>query len=602
MNNKLLTITEKEENKKKWITFFRRNIHRFIEIYFGIKLYPHQRLEFYAMGTNTNYVEVASRGTAKSWKVGLFALAWGTLFPNSEITIVAESKNQAGIIIEKKIRPLKEKYENVDNEIASITTNNNTMEVVLKNGSVIFVVPLRETARGNRSTVIIREERRLLNNEKLNSIIAPMAHPRQAEYLKDPKYSHLVEEPRNISITSSGRDSEEWYKDVDEALKLSFAGKDSICIFADYLLALRYNMQTVQQISQEKSRMDNETFSIEYENMLIRENKDSFFQHSLIDSCRSLKIAYYPQLSTNYIPNKNLLAIPKTIGEIILVSVDIALKASGNNDNTIIHVDRLVPTKNGYSHNIVYTESMHGKNTLIQALRIKQVYVDFNANYIILDTAGNGIGIYDAMTELTIDNSRGINYPAMTTMRHSSISKYDDYVRRTKAINAIPIIYPMVAGEAINSEAHFLVRDLMKKDMIKILCNPNDGEEFLYSKARYFDVKKDMPNLNFFMRPYYQANELQTEMTSLKPTFSGNLVKLEEPYNGRKDRYMALAYDCWFTKVVLDPAIVKEIKDIDYTQQVVVASGGVSNSNNFSKSKQRFGNSGVFKRRSLFGR
>jgi hypothetical protein len=27
---------------KKWITFFRRNPHRFIETYFGIKLFPYQ--------------------------------------------------------------------------------------------------------------------------------------------------------------------------------------------------------------------------------------------------------------------------------------------------------------------------------------------------------------------------------------------------------------------------------------------------------------------------------------------------------------------------------------------------------------------------------
>jgi hypothetical protein len=602
MDNKILTLEEKEANVKKWVTFFRRNIHRFIEMYFGIKLYPHQRLEFYAMGTNTNYVEVASRGTAKSWKAGVFALAWGVLYPNSEIVIVSESKKQAGVIIEKKIKPLKSKYENVDKEIESITTNDNNMEVVLRNGSIIFVVPLRETARGNRNTICIREERRLLDNKKLNSIIAPMAHPRQAEYLKNPKFSHLVEEPRTISITSSGRDTEEWYKDVDEALKASFLGEDSICLFADYLLGLRYGMQTIQQIEQEKKRMDSETFSIEYENMLIRENKDSFFQHSLIDSARVIKNAYYPQRASDYNPTKNIYAIPKVEGEKIIVAVDIALKSSLNNDNTIIHIDRLIPTKDGYEHNIVYTESMHGKNTLFQALRIKQLFMDFGANYIVLDCAGNGIGVYDSLTEKTIDDVRGVEYHAMTSIRHNSISKYEDYVQRTKAINAIPVIYPMVAGEAINSEAHFLVRDLLKKDMIKLPCSPNEGEEYLYSRARYFDAKKDSEHLNFFMRPYYQASELESEMTLLKPTYSGNLVKLEEPYNGRKDRYMALAYACWVTKIVFDPEIVKEKQVYDYTKQVCVSSGvSQSVSNN---GPRRFGgtHNNTGGRRRLFGR
>ena len=74
-NNIFLTANEKKENVKKWITFFRRNIHRLITDYFGIKLYPHQNLEFYCMAKHSNYVEVASRGTAKSWKAGVFAFA-----------------------------------------------------------------------------------------------------------------------------------------------------------------------------------------------------------------------------------------------------------------------------------------------------------------------------------------------------------------------------------------------------------------------------------------------------------------------------------------------------------------------------------------------
>lgn len=207
--------------------------------------------------------------------------------------------------------------------------------------------------------------------------------------------------------------------------------------------------------------------------------------------------------------------------------------------------------------------------------------------------------VYDSLTEVTIDNSRGIEYPAMTAMYHKTISKYEDYVTRTKSINANAVIYPMMANETINSEMHFLVRDLMRRDMIKFLCSPNEGEEYLLSTARYFDVKKDMPNLNFFMKPYYQANEIQNEMTALKPTFSGNLVKLEEPSQGRKDRYSALGYICWFTKNVLDPQIVKEVQHIDYKQQVVVAAG--ANSARRPITSSRFGGN-RFGRRSFFGR
>ena len=596
---KLLSQAQKIENKTKWIIFFRNNIHRFIEMYFGIELYPHQRLEFFLMSQHTNYAEIASRGTAKSWKGGVFALAWCVLYPNSEIVIVAESKKQAGIIIDKKIRPLYEQYENVNKEIKSIVNNNNDMEIRFNNGSVIFVVPLRESARGNRCTLLIKEEARLLDKEKIDSIISPFKHPRQVPYLKNPKYSKLAEEPREITISSSGRESEVWYNDIKKIIKDSINGKDSICLFADYIIGLRYNMHTVNQISKERIKLGEESFAIEYENALIRENKDTFFTNSLIESCRTLKTPYYPQHFSRYVLNKNPLAIPQKDGELIVITVDIAMKASSNNDNTIIKVDRLMPTKKGYQHNFVYTETMRGKNTLVQALRIKQLWCDFSANYIVIDTNGNGIGVYDAMTEITVDNTRGIEYPAMTSMYHKSISKYDDYRQRTKAIDALPIVYPMWASEAMNSECAFLVRDLMKSDMIKMLCKPNDGEEFLLEKAKYFDVKKDMDLFSWFMMPYYQESETQGEMTNLKPIYSGNQVKLIETKNGRKDRYTALAYVCYFVKIVLDPLIVKETREINYKEQVVISTPTINKQSSRFGGKSGFGN---FGRRGLFGR
>lgn len=34
-------LDDRRSRYKRWITFFRRNPHRFIELYFGIKLYPY---------------------------------------------------------------------------------------------------------------------------------------------------------------------------------------------------------------------------------------------------------------------------------------------------------------------------------------------------------------------------------------------------------------------------------------------------------------------------------------------------------------------------------------------------------------------------------
>jgi hypothetical protein len=588
MENKPLTLQKKEENKKKWIIFFRYNIHRFIEMYFGIKLYPYQWLDMYAMANNTKYAGIKSRGTAKTWEAGVFACAYAVLYPNSQITIVSEIKKQAGIIIDKKIRPLADKYINLGREIKNIKANNNDWEIEFYNGSIIFVVALKESARGNRSSFIIYEEFRKLNKEKIDAIIKPFKQPRVTPYLSNPKYKHLVEDAREIYITSSGRDSEPWWKDIEAIIKQCLRGKSAMVLFADYLIALKYNLKTQQDVYEDKQEMGDEIFSMEYENILIRENKDAFFAPSLFINSRSLKMMNYPQHMSRYIKDKNIYAPQTQKGELIIITVDAALKAGNKNDNTIIKVDKLTPTKKGYVQNLIYMESMRGKNTIIQCIRIKQIFYDFNASYIILDTNGNGIGIYDNMTEVTVDESRGITYPAMTSMFHETISKYDDYHSRTKGINALPIIYPMYATETINSDCAYKVRDLIQSDMIKFPCDPNEGELFLQEKAKYFDIKNDMPLLPWFAKPYYQASELQGEMCALKPTYSGNLVKLSEPSNGRKDRYTTLAYSTYFVYYVLNPRIVKQVEKVDYTKQIMVASGGGNQSDRFgSRSVQK---------------
>lgn len=60
-----------EERRKQlidWITFYRRNIQLFVSHYFGIKLYPYQKLWLYEMGVKDSYVAICSRAVGKNFK------------------------------------------------------------------------------------------------------------------------------------------------------------------------------------------------------------------------------------------------------------------------------------------------------------------------------------------------------------------------------------------------------------------------------------------------------------------------------------------------------------------------------------------------------
>lgn len=597
MKNQFLTHDEKSDNIKKWVSFFRKNPHRCAEMYLGIKLHPYQIYDFYAMGKYSKYGGVKSRATAKSWTAGTYACVHAILYPHSEIVIVAETKGQAGQIINKKIRPLYESSSNLHAEIKNIVTNQNEYVVEFYNGSNIFVVPLKDTARGYRSTIIIYEEFRQLDTQKLNEIISPFKSTRGAPFFLKEEYYGYIEEAKEIYITSSGYEYENWWKTIKRLIYTCADGGDAMVLFADYEFAVRYRIKTKKQIIEERKELGEVTFAIEYENRLMRENRDAFFESQAFENVRNVKVAYYPQIESRYNEKNNPLCPKLSEGEFLILVIDFATAVGKDNDNTILEIFKCTPTKEGYYPSLRYMESYNGENSVNQVLRIKQLWYDFSCSYLVLDINGQGAVVYDYLTAETFDESRGITYPALSVMNHDSIGRYEDYKQRVKSLNSLPIIYTMYATEDINSEAAYCVRDMMKNNQLSLMCSPLDGEEFLLEKAKYFNPKQDMGLKKFFMMPYYQTSELQNEMRALKPLYKGQKVKLVEG-GGRKDRYSCLSYGCWFVYKVLNPRIVKEKEDFSLIDMYAVS----GNSNNRNGKGKLFSNgNGAVVNRPLFG-
>ncbi|HSH51935.1 MAG TPA: hypothetical protein VK982_09465, partial [Bacteroidales bacterium] len=375
---------EWEENLIDWITFYRRNIHRFIEHYFQIKLHLYQVIWIYFMSICDTFVTIASRASAKSWLIAVLALARGVLYPNSEIVIVAKTKKQAGIIF-GKIELLMKDYPNVYREISDFKNTQNDRYCKLYNSSKIVAVICDDGGRGERSNFTIGEEFRIMDKKKYDEIVRPFAAVRQAPYLKNPKYSHLVEEPIEVLITSAYYKNLWWYDEMEENIKLMLKGEKAGVIFFDYPIAIRHGIKTKKVIAKDKQKMDMVSFQQEYENIPFGENSNAYFKLEMFSSNRNIKKIFYPIRKDNIYKNKNPFDIKRKEGEIRIVSVDIATRKGKANDNTIITCIRGLPTKKGYMREYVYMESHQGEHTGKQALRIKQIYKDFKADYIVLD-------------------------------------------------------------------------------------------------------------------------------------------------------------------------------------------------------------------------
>lgn len=554
----------KHERMLDWITFFRLNISIFVEYYLDIYLHPYQRFWIDWMNSSTDFLGVASRASAKSWLIAVYTMARCILYPGTTVILASATKGQAGLIISEKCAMLRDRHPVLSAEIKEIVTNANKWEVSFYNGSVIRVVVSGENARGNRSNINIYEERRLIPKETIDSILQPFLVSRDMPFTKLPKYAgktFYLEEPQSIIITSAYYKSYDWYPEAVKLIKKMASGSEDVkCIFLNYNTLIRSGIKTKKQMIRERALFEDPiAFDMEYGNIPYGESSLAFFKLNMFN--RNIKRAWRPIRDEQFLVKKsNEYNIPKTPTELRLVSVDVAMRAGG--DNTIITCARLFPGRKGYQTDFVYMESHNGKNTLSQSLRIKQICHEFDADAMVLDLAGVGISIFDSLSSVTKDETRGLEYKAYTVLNSKEIEDrvFIDLMDRTISKDAKPFIFPILATQQLNSAIAVNFKEMMNKKMINFLVDNNEAEDFLINSGNKDIINQEDLSLRaHVLNPHLQFTLAINEAISLNMDLVGasGLVKLVAPDGGRKDRYSSMSYLAWYVSL-LNKDLLKE--------------------------------------------
>jgi hypothetical protein len=557
----------RKDRLKRWITMFRRNPVRFIQDYFGIHLHPYQILMIWILQRSNLAYIVASRAAAKTWIIAVWTLTLCVLYPGIKVIVCSKTLSQGGILLSEKMKELQNRYPNVAREIDHITTNSNTYECIFHCGSSIKVVPSSDSARGNRCHYIVIEEARLVPREILEKVIKPFLEVRTPPYRLKPEYGSdkdLIEDGRISYITSAWYTAEYWYTYVKSCIRRMVNGDETANFLSlDYFITLFHGIKTVDMIKNETGDMDEIGFQLEYLNIPSGSSGKSFFASSLFK--RNLKQAFYPQRDDNFNAKKNPYAIEKLEGEIRFITCDVAMRANKKNDNSIMACIRLIPIKGeGYERHCSYMESHKGEHTGVQAKRIKELYHDFEADYVCLDLQNAGISIFDSLSENTMDEERGETYPPFTVVDENFLSVKDDVReelrRRARGINALPVIFPMSASQDLNSQIANLFRSSLQKKLWKFLILDGDAEEFLIkSKNKEFlSNPADSSIYAFYLNPYVQTGLTISECINLDLALVSGKVKLVEKAGCNKDRYSALSYVNFFISQEFDTALLKE--------------------------------------------
>lgn len=547
----------------QWTTFFRRNFHRFAMDYLGIKLYLYQIIILYLMGLNSFFVIIASRADAKSFIVALGACIYCILYPNSMVVIASGTKKQAKLLVSEKIeKELMKMSAPLRKEIRKVKDNQNEVIVYFKNGSTITVVAPGDGGRGYRSTVLVREEFRQIKKEDEDSVLSPYQIVRPVPYMKDEFYANvpeLQEEPLDIYISSSWIDNgTSWlWSTVDQACDEMLKGKDSCLLAFDEAISIRHRIKTMRYFQREKKKQDQVTWDTEFMNFRIKENVSAYFTYSMLEENQKCKRPWYPRTTMDFkAGRKNPYDIQKQSGEIRVVSCDMAFVEGKKNDNSIFTCYRALPESHHYERNQVddveiskgyrripcYMESIQGGDTIKQAIRIRQLFEDFDADYLVLDMRNGGITVYDMLARVMYDEDRGVEYSPLRCMNNEEIAN------RIFVEGARECVFAVVASQKLNSEIAVDFRTMLTGNRIDLLVNFEKASEEILPGIKEYINSPDADTQLFYERPFLETQEFISETTGLvyeKKAQTGAIVISEQGSN-RKDRYTSMSYGSYF--------------------------------------------------------
>lgn len=173
--------------------------------------------------------------------------------------------------------------------------------------------------------------------------------------------------------------------------------------------------------------------------------------------------------------------------------------------------------------------------------------------------------MFDSLTQPLQVEDKGITYPPLTVANDPFIDEKlrDELTKRTLGINALPVIYPIMATQTLNSQIAVSFRSSLQKKLWKFLIPEADAEEFLIKTNKDFtDDPNDSSSYGFFLNPYANTSLFISECINLDMTLVNGMIKLSEKQGAYKDRYTSVSYGNYVISH-FDKNLLRENEDTD---------------------------------------
>ncbi len=503
------------------------------------------------------------KGIGKTFLSAVYCLTRCILYPGTKIIITAPTKSQGINVLEKIENELLSPL--IHREIESINTGNQKPMIAFHNGSWIRVVASNDNARGHRANLLLVDEFVKVDEDLIDTVFKKMlTSQREPAFLHKAKYKNYPREENTQMYLSSAWMKSHWAYDSMRSFTRQMLKKKSEDDLKSFVCHIPYYTGVMEKLYSHKQMkaeaqaegFNKMKFAMEMEAVWWGETESAFFNFNTIDFNRKLSQAFYPKEVLVQADINNPIKEPK---EKRLLAVDVARMGGNSNDASVFSLIRLLPKgKQQYERQLNYMEDMEGIDFQTQAIRIRQLYDDFDCDYIVLDLKNVGAGILDNLRIPLTDIDRGVEYEPL------NVSNDDDLASTCKYPEAPRVIHVINATNERNMEMANLLADNFMRGKFRLLIREEQAEELFRQdkKLKYLNLNPSTQALLKY--PYRQTELFISEVMNLEQVNMDNgAFKLVTSGRARKDRYSSVSYGNQFA-TILERELARHTRNIDF--------------------------------------
>lgn len=530
---------------RQYIAFWREYPDMFIDFMAGpdggpqhFKLYFYQRIFLRAAMRHKYIYAVFPRAYSKSFLSMMVLMCRAILYPRCKLFITSGGKEQAAGIVKEKVQEICTLIPAFQKEIdwrrGQTLEGKDYVKYVFKNGSYFDNIAARESSRGKRRHGGLIEECVGVDGDILSQVIIPTMNISRMCMDGTTQPDETLNKSQ-IYITTAGYKNTFPYDKLIQLLVWEIVKpQQSIIMGGTYRIPVLMKLLDANFIKDLKmdGTFNESSFDREYESKWSGTVEDAFFNAEIFDRNRILNQPEYEASGRN-----------SKLASYVL-AVDVGRKGC----DSVICVFKVTPQSQGGSiKSLVNLYTLSDEHFEDQTIKLKKLYYRYNADRIVIDGNGLGIGLIDYMVKTQIDPETNEIFPDFGVVNDDDLF-YKKYKTSNTVLDAMYIIK---ANAPLNTEAHAIAKSQLASGKVKFLIDERVAKNKLLAKKKGQTMTPEQRAEE--LKPFTLTSILKEEMMNLREETEGvNIILKQANKSIRKDKFSAFEYGLYYLKLEED--------------------------------------------------